>query len=355
MVNYTIRSRTLPQQVPGTIAADDTAGPWRSRSTWLPMSPARSIAARLLLSLTSVASFLLALEVVLRVSVAVVVPNVMVLDPVLGWRHRPDVRRTYYTEGVAAKVQTYAYGLRSVLPAPGDHRPRVLVVGDSFVDGLEVSDADHFVTLWARARPDLALINAGIGGYGTIQESLWLDEILPVAKPDRIVLVVDRTDLVDNVTPFYAGIGPRPYSRQPDGVVELSWEAFRPLLLPVPAAEWLHANSFLAYFVRNRLSESPWGGRIQDAAAAANRAVPEEIRRRVLSEEIARIAARGLPLTVVANARKGSVSGEEPPFTLREANVDLADVLRPDSFYVHDIHWNMAGHVVVAARLSQLP
>jgi hypothetical protein len=41
-----------------------------------------------------------------------------VLDPALGWRHRANLHRTYYTEGVAARVQTFEHGLRTPLPKP---------------------------------------------------------------------------------------------------------------------------------------------------------------------------------------------------------------------------------------------
>jgi hypothetical protein len=319
------------------------------------MSAVRSTAGSVLASLTSLVLTVLALEAAVRLWVALAMPNIMVLDPAIGWRHRPNLRRTYHTEGVDARVHTFAYGLRTSLPAAGDRRPRVLILGDSFVDGLEVSDTDHFVTRWAQARPDLALINAGVGGYSTIQQGMLLDELRPIAKPDRLVLVVDRSDLVDNVEPFFAGIGPRPYSKRPDQIEPLSWEPFRPLLLPIPGAAWLHANSVLAYLVRNRIVQSAWGVRVQEAADAPNRLIPDALKRRVLSRAIAAIAARGIPMTVVATARKESVRGDGPPFALSEAQVDLAEVLRPEHFYARDIHWNAAGHAAVAARLSRLP
>lgn len=328
------------------------------RPGWLrrpSLATVRSTAFSILASLMSLTLTVLALEAAVRLWVAVAMPNIMLLDPAIGWRHRPNLSRTYHTEGVDARVRTYAYGLRTALPATADRRPRVLILGDSFVDGLEVGDAEHFVTRWAQARPDLALINAGVGGYSTIQQAMLLDELLPIAKPDRLVLVVDRSDLVDNVEPFFAGIGPRPYSKQPDRVEPLSWEPFRPLLLPIPGAAWLHANSVVAYLVRNRIVQSPWGVRVQEAADAPNRLIPDALKRRVLSRAIARIAARGIPMTVVATARKEPLRGDGPPFGLAEAQVDLGEVLRPEHFYVRDIHWNAAGHAAVAARLSRLP
>jgi hypothetical protein len=321
----------------------------------LKISRWRSTMFGLAASLVSMLGVLFVLEAGVRVWVAVAMPNIMVLDPAIGWRHRENLSRTYYTEGVAARVRTYAHGLRTALPAADDRRPRVLILGDSFVDGLEVSDADHFVTRWAQARPDLALINAGVGGYSTIQQTMWLDELLPIVKPDRLVLVVDRSDLVDNVEPYFAGIGPRPYLTETDDLKPLSWEPFRPLLLPLPGAEWLHANSVLAYLVRNRFVQSSWGARVQEAADAPNRRVPDAIKRQVLSGAIRRILARGIATTVVATARKEPLSGRGPGFALAEAQVDLATVLRPEHFYERDIHWNAAGHLAVAARLSRLP
>ena len=359
MLGYIIRSRNESEPLgrivqSGTVAALSPAeSSPRSIAPSLP-SP-RSMAFQVLASLIGIFGVLFALEAAMRVWIALFTPNIMVLDPALGWRHRANLHRTYYTEGVAARVQTYEHGLRTPLPKADDHRPRVLIIGDSFVDGLEVSDADHFVTRWSQARPDLALVNAGVGGYSTVQETMWLDELLPVVKPDRIMLIVDRSDLIDNVEPFYAGIGPRPYANVAGAVAPLSWEGFRPLLLPIPGAAWLHANSVLAYVVRNRFVQSPWGARIQEVADAANRAVPDTVKRRILAEAIARVSTRGIPVTTVVTARKDTVRQEGPSSFSVDADVNLAEVLRPEHFYVHDIHWNVAGHAAVAARLSQLP
>lgn len=355
MLGYIIRLRSSPEPVRRIVHSGSATVLSPVQPSAPSISRTRAVVFHVLASLMGLFVVLFSLEAAMRVWIEVVTPNIMLLDPALGWRHRANLRRTYYTDGVAAQVRTYEYGLRTPLPRAGDRRPRVLIIGDSFVDGLEVTDADHFVTRWAKARPDLALINAGVGGYSTVQQTMWLDELLPIAKPDRLVLVVDRSDLVDNVEPFYAGIGPRPYATPEGKVVDLSWEGFRPLLLPIPGAAWLHANSVLAYVVRNRLVQSAWGGRVQEAADAANRAVPEADKRRVLAQGIARIAARGVPVTTVATARKENLRSGSPAFLVADADVNLAHVLRPEHFYLHDIHWNAAGHAAVAARLSQLP
>jgi hypothetical protein len=163
------------------------------------------------LMVLSVTITLISLEGAVRLFVAVVTPSVMTLDDEIGWRHRPNVRRSYTTDGVTAVVETNELGMRGPVYTGLSQRKRVLILGDSFADGLEVSNDELFSILWNRARPDLEIVNAGVGGYGTVQEMSVLRRLEPTIRPDLCVLMVYVNDPTDNVMPFYATIGPRPY------------------------------------------------------------------------------------------------------------------------------------------------
>src|SRR5262245_11170 len=116
--------------------------------------------ANALFAMVSVLLTLVVLEGAFRVFL-VYRPRITVLDEELGWIHEPNVRRVLEMEGVSAEVTTNALGLRGPLP-PDPTRPHLLLLGDSFTAGLEVSDADLMSMRLQAARPDYAVYNAGI-------------------------------------------------------------------------------------------------------------------------------------------------------------------------------------------------
>jgi hypothetical protein len=101
----------------------------------------------------------------------------MVLDDELGWRHEVDVRKTFVNaDGEDILVVQNAYGHRGA-PPRADRPPgsrRILALGDSFTEGVQVGEADLFTARIAAAEPTLEVLNAGVGGYGTVQEYLYL-------------------------------------------------------------------------------------------------------------------------------------------------------------------------------------
>lgn len=100
-------------------------------------------------------------------------------------------------EGAAVTYRLNRFGLRG--PPPTAAGRRVLVVGDSFVFGEGVVLEDTFV---ARAEPlvrkagapDAALVNAGVPGYGTVQEAFRLPGWLAQIRPSAVVVVYNPND-----------------------------------------------------------------------------------------------------------------------------------------------------------------
>src|SRR5262249_11598736 len=81
-------------------------------------------------------------EAASRLWIATVTPNVMVLDAVVGWAHRPGARRGYRVEGHDALVEFDQWGMRGTIPRRAGMR--TLILGDSFADGLEVGNDELF-------------------------------------------------------------------------------------------------------------------------------------------------------------------------------------------------------------------
>lgn len=310
--------------------------------------------------LLATATALILVEVATRVFTATVKPNVMVLDPQLGWVHRPNTRRIYSIDGNPAVVETNELGLRGPAYVGASSHTRVMVLGDSFVDGLEVSNDELFSTIWDEQRPDLEIVNAGVGGYGTVQETKLTERLEPIIQPHLYLLMVYVNDLTDNVMPFYGGIGPRPYADEFARVQEITWDQFDPLLLPLPGARWLHQNSLAAYLIRNRLLVTASGRDKHRYIERWRSTFPEPVKWRVLRQLVKQIAD-GRELVIVALPTREQVAANDSSFTRRVGEladnlglqfVDLQMTLRKEHFFTTDIHWNAAGHRAVADHLT---
>jgi len=103
-------------------------------------------------------------------------PRVTRVDPVLGWYHNPSVSVAGELEGYAFRVSYNAHGYRvpehSLTNKSG--RPRVVILGDSFVEGSEVDDRDVFTYHLQQDMPGVEFINLGVYGYSTAQELCFL-------------------------------------------------------------------------------------------------------------------------------------------------------------------------------------
>ncbi len=317
--------------------------------------------ANLSLLLGAVATFILLLEVVIRL-LAIVKPPIMVLDGQLGWIHRPNVRRTYSTEGVRAVCQTNSLGLRGPLPEETPGRPRFLILGDSYTDGLEVSDSDLFSKLWAEMRPDLAIYNGGVGGYSTVQELGLYRRLESKIKPDQVVVMVSWNDLSDNLLPFYPSIGPRPYVDAEGNLSSIDWNLFRPFLPPLPGSIWLQKHSLAAYVVQNRFLGFYTANRQKDLIDHWSNRIPEGKRWMFLGDLVARMA-KSRPTIIVGIPSREDVKSGDRQFIDRLAQmsdrlglrwVDLQPVLRGEDYYSRDIHWRASGHHRVAKHLASV-
>jgi lysophospholipase L1-like esterase len=104
-------------------------------------------------------------------------------------------------------IRTNSLGLRSAevaQPKP-DGVTRILALGDSvtFGWGLRGEDAypSQLASLLATLRPNqrFEVVNAGVSGYGTWQQGLWLAEDGLALQPDVVVVQAHLNDASDNL------------------------------------------------------------------------------------------------------------------------------------------------------------
>jgi hypothetical protein len=169
------------------------------------------IGARLALIVVSLALPLLLCELLLR-SLGPVLPGnyntgtFLTPHPVYGRFHVPRFDGWVRTSEFTARVTINSLGLRGPerpYERPADVR-RILVLGDSFTEAAQVSQDEGVVSrleaaLHRRNGERYEVLNAGVGGWGTGQQLVYLREEGHQYSPDlMLVLLYIGNDIFDN-------------------------------------------------------------------------------------------------------------------------------------------------------------
>jgi lysophospholipase L1-like esterase len=125
-------------------------------------------------------------------------------DPVLVYKHTPGLVRTY--QGVRVSINELGMRDRS-LGKKQEGEFRILLLGDSVTFGWGVPIEATFgrkleTKLAAQLGRPVRTINAGVGGYNTVQEYAVLRAYADIVKPDAVILLYVRNDIQPNDPPF---------------------------------------------------------------------------------------------------------------------------------------------------------
>ena len=130
-------------------------------------------------------------------------------DPVLGWHKKASFRGYHVTDEYSVMERMNAHGLRGhelPLAKPAGQR-RVLLLGDSFVEGYAVDEEETVSEQLERlldVEGDWEAINAGTGGYSTDQELLYFEREGRRFSPDVTVLMFYENDIAPNARDYHA-------------------------------------------------------------------------------------------------------------------------------------------------------
>lgn len=120
-------------------------------------------------------------------------------------RHIPSFVYRYSRPGFSNLVSFNSLGLRGPEVAAGKRPgvPRVLFLGDSFVEGKQVADDEVLTAVLSRlaardGRP-LEVINAGVAGYGTTDELLLWEQLGRSLRPDLVIVGFYPNDVRNNL------------------------------------------------------------------------------------------------------------------------------------------------------------
>src|SRR5439155_4477515 len=126
-------------------------------------------------------------------------------DPVIGYRLRPHARTRFATSEFDTEIAINAQGVRDdadIGPKPANER-RIVVLGDSLVLSVQVDRQQTFCQLLedrlnrgpldvARGRGGVyyRVINAGVQGYGPVEERLFFRQVARGFQPDLVVQTI---------------------------------------------------------------------------------------------------------------------------------------------------------------------
>jgi hypothetical protein len=167
-------------------------------------------------------------------------------DAELGWAPIPDSVSTVTTARTIHATHN-SLGFRDVEFSP-DGRPVMLFIGDSFVWGVDAEANERFTDLLRNKLTQFTIVNAGVSGYGTDQEYLWLQRIWPKVRPAIVVLFFcTDNDRKDNSTNIRYQRYRKPYfETRPDGSLVLRGQPAPRSLQVLIRDHWLVRNVWLA-------------------------------------------------------------------------------------------------------------
>ncbi len=327
---------------------------------------------RLVLVLASLVAAAVLSEVAVRVYSAAAFPRMMRVDTTLGWRHLPSREKPFTNEDGEEHLCRHDEHGHRPLPeslASPSRTTRVLVLGDSFAEAIQVASEDSFTSLLAEADPSLDILNAGVGGYSTVQQYLYLRGEGAAFSPDLVLLVAYENDLTDNCIPYSPGIGARPWAELQGDEVRIiedyDDDAYLKFVAPVPFSAALIRHSYLFYAFNDRVWRRHNKKRLSQLELEDWSALDEATTRRVFLGMVDRMhdlaRERGAEFAMVLIPSFTTVkSGGDPwhgevaahanarGFPFASLQPALSDPENGRCYFETDIHWTRQGHAVAA-------
>jgi hypothetical protein len=315
--------------------------------------------------------------------------------PVLGGTLRPSIRSRYKRADVDQEILTNAHGLHDEeypLEKPAGTK-RVLVIGDSYVEALQVGIPDTFSKQLQQRLTRVQVVNAGRSGRGVLENYLYLRHAGWSFAPDVVVLAFVMNDVDDDWSRrslIEMDAQGRPVRFREQGLSPLPlW--FKAILHRSWAVYRLIETASLAWHALRRGAAGAAAG----AAAPAPAQVPDQFRilradydadtksawaftSKILETMNAECRARKVPLVLMvvpmetafderatATTRTWNITrqtAEKPHAILAELcsthGIPLLDLLpgfraspvRP--LHVEEGHWNVAGNKLAAELAS---
>jgi hypothetical protein len=215
--------------------------------------------------------------------------------------------------------------------------PRILFLGDSFVWGFDVEQAERFTERLRELAPEWEIVNVGVAGYGTDQELLLLERFHDSFHPDVVILVHCSNDVGDSGTNLRYG-GYKPYFVTGTRGLELRG-------VPVPVSLSFrysqHPVLFHSYTVRAAATVAHV---LLDEAVVH---VPDPTNE-VIGEMQRWVTGRGARFAVGLVAENADIRR-----LCKRRGIPWVDLDGVERYPEHAAHWTPAGHRAVAERIHR--
>lgn len=230
-----------------------------------------------------------------------------------------------------------------------DPRPRIVVLGDSFVFGEGVEQEERFPNVLEKLRPGWRVDNLGMTGYGL---DLMLRALEHVGLPTRPshVLVAVYTDDFRRIRPRYAGVGFEiPRFELVDGAL---------VTRPYPPRPW-YENIHLAQALFRATRRGPY--RPKEARPAEERALNQAILERIVA--VSRAGGAGVSIIFLPGKIDSPMDKERRQWLrgfAEDHGTHFADLTDPihqagkAAFITRNWHYNPYGHEIVARHVAKL-
>jgi len=259
-------------------------------------------------------------------------------DPDLGWFPIANSKKIY-AGNQTIHIEHNGQGFRDI-EHKFDSRPRIIFIGDSFVWGYDVEQAERFTDKLRGELPGWSIYNLGVSGYGTDQEYLLLKQQYDIYWP-RIVFLLFCTDNddADNGRNVRYGVYYKPYFTVEGELLSLRG-------VPVPKSE----NYFFAQ--HTVLARSNWV-RLFARVFFILTAPPDYVATRsptqaILTDMQRYIRSKGGRLIVGLQS-----SYPELERFLKEQNIPHVDLTNPYRYPTQSNHWTPEGHSLVSNKIKE--
>jgi hypothetical protein len=131
-------------------------------------------------------------------------------DPIRGWAVKPRVRGGVAFPGKV--LNSNSKGLRGEREHDYEKRPgvvRILLLGDSFTFGDEVSDDETYAARLQELLPEAEIVNLGVHGYGHDQMLIYFEQEGVKYHADLVILGFVSIDMPRNLLEFRDFAKPR--------------------------------------------------------------------------------------------------------------------------------------------------
>ena len=257
-------------------------------------------------------------------------------DAELGWSPRPNSQSTMHLPRPTS-VSHNSLGIRDV-EFRKNERPTILFIGDSMTWGYNVQAPERFSDRLRGRIQSHNVVNAGVSGFGTDQQYLFLKRLWNDIEPSLVVLVFcvenDHADNSRNLR--YSNF--KPYLAE---AANGEWQ-FRGQPVPRPRISYFEDNWFAQRVMLVRLAISVY---VELAHLRVRGPDPTE---RLLTMMHELVEQKGAKLLV-------GVERHDPPVenVLKTRGIPYV-MLDGAELDGHTHHWSARGNALVAERLATL-